>query len=97
MWNQASVDAASVPAAAGGKHTGQNPTDRGKLGYKLQADEMPVCQLDPGSGKTRQAYLWTYRSGAWEDGPPIVVFDYQPSRAEPAPMPAPSCRTGAAT
>lgn len=38
-------------------------------------------QLDPGSGKTRQAYLWAYRSGTWEDGPPIVVFDYQESRA----------------
>ena len=47
----------------------------------LHADETPVRQLDPGSGKTRQAYLWAYRSGAWEDGPPIVVFDYQPSRA----------------
>ncbi len=47
----------------------------------LHADETPVRQLDPGSGKTRQAYLWAYRSGTWEDGPPIVVFDYQPSRA----------------
>ena len=47
----------------------------------LHADETPVRQLDPGSGKTRQAYLWAYRSGSWEDGPPIVVFDYQPSRA----------------
>jgi transposase len=47
----------------------------------LHADETPVRQLDPGSGKTRQSYLWAYRSGTWEDGPPIVVFDYQPSRA----------------
>lgn len=47
----------------------------------LHADETPVRQLDPGSGKTRQAYLWAYRSGTWEDGPPIVVFDYQESRA----------------
>jgi hypothetical protein len=47
----------------------------------LHADETPVRQLDPGSGKTRQAYLWAYRSSVWEDGPPIVVFDYQPSRA----------------
>ncbi|MBQ5942681.1 transposase [Massilia sp. AB1] len=32
MWDRASVDAASVPAPAGGEHTGRNPTDGGKLG-----------------------------------------------------------------
>ena len=47
----------------------------------LHADETPVRQLDPGSGKTRRAYLWAYRSGVHDDGPPIVVFDYQTSRA----------------
>lgn len=34
MWDRASVDAASVPARASSEHTGQNPTDRGKLGCK---------------------------------------------------------------
>ena len=38
-------------------------------------------QLDPGSGKTRHAYLWAYRSNVLDDGPPVVVFDYQTSRA----------------
>jgi transposase len=47
----------------------------------LHADETPVRQLDPGSGKTKHAYLWAYRSGVHDDGPPIVVFDYQTSRA----------------
>jgi transposase len=47
----------------------------------LHADETPVRQLDPGSGKTRHAYLWAYRSGVHHTGPPIVVFDYQTSRA----------------
>lgn len=47
----------------------------------LHADETPVQQLDPGSGKTIRAYLWAYRSNALETGPPIVVFDYQTSRA----------------
>src|SRR5471032_694951 len=47
----------------------------------LHADETPVRQLDPGSGKTRHAYLWAYRSGVHDHGPPIVVFDYQTSRA----------------
>src|SRR5471032_2793097 len=47
----------------------------------LHADETPVRQLDPGSGKTRHAYMWAYRSGVHDAGPPIVVFDYQTSRA----------------
>jgi transposase len=44
----------------------------------LHADETPVAQLDPGKGKTKKAYLWAYRSGDLEEGPPIVVFEYQP-------------------
>ena len=47
----------------------------------LHADETPVAQLDPGSGKTKRAYLWAYRSSIMDTGPPIVVFDYQTSRA----------------
>jgi hypothetical protein len=47
----------------------------------LHADETPVAQLDPGAGKTKRAYLWAYRSNDLETGPPIVVFDYQPSRS----------------
>jgi transposase len=41
MWDRAYVDAASVPAPAGGEHTGRNPTDPGKLGSKhhLLVDE----------------------------------------------------------
>ena len=50
-------------------------------GAVLHADETPVAQLDPGNGKTKRAYLWAYRSNALETGPPIVVFDYQTSRA----------------
>lgn len=41
----------------------------------LHADETPVAQLDPGSGKTKRAYLWAYRSNVLETGPPIVAFD----------------------
>ena len=47
----------------------------------LHADETPARQLDPGSGKTRHAYLWAYRSNGLDDGPTMVVFDYQTSRA----------------
>ena len=45
------------------------------------ATETPVAQLDPGKGKTHRAYLWAYRSNVLETGPPIMVFDYQTSRA----------------
>lgn len=34
MSDRACIDAASVPAPAGGEHTGRNPTDRGKLRCK---------------------------------------------------------------
>ena len=47
----------------------------------LHADETPVAQLDPGTGKTKRAYLWAYRSNALENKPVIVAFDYQTSRA----------------
>ncbi|WP_028456387.1 IS66 family transposase [Chitinilyticum litopenaei] len=47
----------------------------------LHADETPVQQLDPGSGKTKRAYLWAYRSNDLAGGPPIIVFDYQTSRS----------------
>jgi len=49
----------------------------------LHADETPVPQLDPGSGKTKRAYLWAYRSNDLDDkhDPPIIVFDYQPNRS----------------
>lgn len=47
----------------------------------LHADETPVRQLDPGSGKTHRAYLWAYRSNDLDSGPPIAVFDYQTSRS----------------
>jgi transposase len=47
----------------------------------MHADETPVRQLDPGSGKTKHAYLWAYRSNALDEGPSVVVFDYQTSRA----------------
>ena len=47
----------------------------------IHADETPVAQLDPGAGKTKRAYLWSWRSNDLDTGPPIVVFDYQTSRA----------------
>jgi len=39
----------------------------------LHADETPVGMLDPGSGQTKRAYLFAYRTAT---GPPIVLFDF---------------------
>jgi len=47
----------------------------------LHVDETPVPQLDPGSGKTKKAYLWAYRSNDLQPGPKILVFDYQAGRS----------------
>ncbi len=47
----------------------------------LHADETPVAQLEPGRGKTHRAYLWAYRSNDLEQGPRIIVFDYQTGRS----------------
>lgn len=47
----------------------------------LHIDQTPVPQLDPGSGKTKRAYLWAYRSNDLEEGPRIIVFDYRGGRS----------------
>ncbi len=44
------------------------------------ADETTLQVLkEPGRAAQTQSYLWLYRSG--RDGPPLVLFEYQPTRA----------------
>ncbi len=50
-------------------------------GNTLHADETPVAQLEPGTGKTKKAYLWAYRSNDLQPVPRIIVFDYQSGRS----------------
>lgn len=46
----------------------------------LHADETTLQVLkEPGRAAEKQSYMWLYRTGCV--GPPIVLFDYQPSRA----------------
>jgi transposase len=46
----------------------------------LHADESTIQVLkEPGRAAESQSYMWLYRSGSV--GPPIVLYDYQPSRA----------------
>jgi transposase len=46
----------------------------------LHADETTVQVLkEPGKAAESQSYMWLYRTGS--TGPPIVLFDYQPSRS----------------
>lgn len=51
----------------------------------LHADETPVAMLDPGAGKTKRAYLWSYCSSDF-DSQRLVVFDFAESRAGRHPM-----------
>jgi len=46
----------------------------------LHADETPVAMLDPGAGKTKRAYLWSYCSTRFDPGR-LVVFDFADGRA----------------
>ena len=46
----------------------------------LHADETPVAMLDPGAGKTKRAYLWSYCSTCF-DRDRLVVFDFAEGRA----------------
>jgi transposase len=46
----------------------------------LQADETTLQVLhEPGRPATSKSYLWLYRTG--KEGPPIILYDYQETRA----------------
>ena len=46
------------------------------LGSRIvHADETPISMLDPGSGKTKKAFMWAYARGVF-DPEPGVVFDF---------------------
>ena len=46
----------------------------------LHADETTLQVLhEPGRKAQTKSYMWLYRTGR-EDGPPIVLYEYQPSR-----------------
>ncbi len=46
----------------------------------LHCDETPVQVLkEPGKSPRSKSHMWVYRTGA-DTGPPIVIFDYKPSR-----------------
>src|SRR6266540_1282382 len=43
------------------------------------ADETPIDMLDPGKGKTHQAYMWVIVGGK-EDNPPYRVYNFRTNR-----------------
>ena len=52
-------------------------------GGHLHADDTPLPVLDPGRGRTRAGYLWTYvrdERGWGSQQPPAVWFEYAPER-----------------
>lgn len=51
----------------------------------LHADETPVQVLrEPGRAAETKSTMWLYRSG--RDGPPIVLYEYQPTRSQEHPI-----------
>lgn len=46
----------------------------------LHADETPVAMLDPGAGKTKRAYVWSYCTTVYDEFQG-VVYDFAESRA----------------
>ena len=51
----------------------------------LQADETPLQVLkEPGRAAETKSYMWLYRTG--RDGPPVILFDYQTTRASKHPI-----------
>ena len=51
----------------------------------VHADETPVNMLDPGSGKTKRAYVWAYARSAF-DALPGVAYDFCIGRAAKYPI-----------
>ena len=51
----------------------------------LHADETPVNMLDPGSGKTKRAYVWAYARSSF-DALPGVAYDFRIGRAAKYPI-----------
>jgi transposase len=51
----------------------------------LHADETPVDMLDPGAGKTKNAYIWAYARGGF-DPSPGVVYDFCLGRGAKYPL-----------
>src|SRR5699024_11474969 len=51
----------------------------------LHADEPPLQVLkEPDRPATSKSYLWMYRTG--REGPPNILYDYQPSRSNEHPQ-----------
>jgi transposase len=56
------------------------------LGSRIvHADETPISLLDPGSGKTKKAYMWAYARGTF-DPQPGVVYDFCAGRGGKYPL-----------
>jgi len=49
----------------------------------LFTDDTPIALIVKGLGKTKQARLWAYRTGA---GPPLVVYDFSVDRRKQRPL-----------
>ena len=46
----------------------------------IQADETPVLVSKDGRPAGSKSYMWVYRTGCREDGPPVILYEYQKTR-----------------
>ena len=52
----------------------------------IQADETPLQVLhEPRKSPTSDSYMWLYRTGIWDPGSQIVLYDYQDNRRQENP------------
>lgn len=52
----------------------------------IQADETPLQVLqEPGKPATSESYMWLYRTGLWDPGSQIVLYDYRDNRRQENP------------
>ncbi len=51
------------------------------LGKIIQADETTLRVINDGRDGTPKSYMWVYQQGDYQSEHPIVLYDYQPTRA----------------
>ena len=52
----------------------------------IQADETPCKVLNDGRESVQNSYMWLYRTGKFQKKKPIILFDYQTTRATEHPI-----------
>ncbi|MCR4667499.1 MAG: IS66 family transposase [Desulfovibrio sp.] len=54
--------------------------------HVIQADETPVIVNKDGRPAGSKSYMWVYRTGVYDDGSPVVLYEYQKTRKADHPL-----------